>query len=92
MKIIDSHLHLPVRPYLSSLKQQREELLLELKKNSIELGIVIPDNVEISPIGNLKQCIDLFSDVPNIHVLGTINILEDDLKSKLIELNNCFFI
>lgn len=90
MKIIDSHLHLPVRPYLSSLKQQREELLLELKKNSIELGIVIPDNVEISPIGNLKQCIDLFSDVPNIHVLGTINILEDDLKSKLIELNNCF--
>lgn len=60
MKIIDSHLHLPVRRNLISIEQQKAQLLLDLKKNSIDKGIVIPDNVDKSPIGNLKQCINLF--------------------------------
>ncbi len=90
MKIIDSHLHLPVRANLLSLTQQKEELLLELKKHSIGRGIVIPDNIESSPIGNLKQCIDLFSKERNIYVLGTVNILEDNLEEKFIELKDYF--
>lgn len=90
MKIIDSHLHLPVRRNLISLEQQKAQLLLDLKRNSIDKGIVIPDNVDESPIGNLKQCINLFSEVPNIYVLGTVNILEDNLKNKLSELRNYF--
>lgn len=90
INIIDSHLHLPVRENLSSLKQQKLELLSELKKNSIQSGILIPDNIEYSPIGNLKQCIDLFCEVPNIHILGTVNILKDSLKEKYIELKKYF--
>lgn len=90
MKIIDSHLHLPVRKYLLSIEQQKEELLSELIKNSIDKGIVIPDNVEKSAIGNLKQCIQLFEDFPNIYIFGTVNILEDNLEEKLFELDKYF--
>ena len=90
MKIIDSHLHLPVRKNLLTFQQQKEELLSELKKNSISKGIVIPDNIEDSKIGNLKQCIQLFNNVPNIFVLGTVNILKDNLKEKEIELKEYF--
>jgi hypothetical protein len=88
--IIDSHLHLPVRDNLLSLENQKDELLSELRKNSINVGIVIPDNVEDSSIGNLKECIHLFSDVPDIYVIGTVNILEDNLREKLVELDNYF--
>jgi len=90
MKIIDSHLHLPVRKDLLSIEQQREELLSELKKNSIDRGIVIPDNVEDSTIGNLEQCVQLFESIPDIYVLGTVNILEDNLKEKVIEVEGYF--
>lgn len=90
MNIIDSHLHIPVRDNLDTLKDQKEELIKELGKNSIERGIVIPDNVEKSQIGNLKQCINLFQDVQNIYLLGTVNILEDDLDVKMVELDAYF--
>ena len=90
MQIIDTHLHLPVRKYLTSLNQQKEELLFELKKNNIDKGIVIPDNIKNSSIGNLKECINLFSDVPNIYILGTVNILEDNLESKVGEIEGHF--
>ncbi|MCK9544682.1 MAG: amidohydrolase family protein [Novosphingobium sp.] len=90
MKIIDSHLHLPVRKHLLSLENQKDELISELKRNSIDRGIVIPDNVGKSAIGNLKQCIQLFEDLPNIYILGTVNILEDDLEEMLFELNKYF--
>jgi hypothetical protein len=90
MNIIDSHLHLPARNNLTSLKQQKNKLLSELTTNSIKQGIVIPDNIENSTIGNLKQCIELFSKTPNIFLFGTVNILNDDLKKKESELNNYF--
>jgi len=88
--VIDSHLHLPVRDNLLSLEDQKYELLSELRKNSIDIGIVIPDNELNSSIGNLKQCIKLFSGVSNIHLLGTVNILEDNLEEKIRELNKYF--
>lgn len=90
MKIFDSHLHLPVRDNLYSPKQQKRELLSQLKANSVDYGIVIPDNTEESPIGNLKECITLFSEISNIYVLGTVNVLEDNLGKKKIELDNYF--
>lgn len=90
MKIIDSHLHLPVRDEFSSPEEQKNELLSELKRNNIDKGIVIPDNVVDSPIRNLKQCISLFSQNPNIYILGTVNILENNLKEKLVELEHYF--
>lgn len=90
MKIIDSHLHLPVRKELLTLEDQKKELLSELSKYSIQEGIVIPDNVQDSSIGNLRQYINLFKDNPNIHILGTVNILNDNLEKKIIELEKYF--
>lgn len=90
MKIIDSHLHLPVRDELSTPDQQKNKLLSELKRNSVDIGIVIPDNIVDSPIRSLKQCISLFSKNPNIYILGTVNILENDLRGKLLELEHYF--
>lgn len=90
MNIFDSHLHLPVRNKLDSLEDQRDELIKELEKNSIKGGVLIPDNIEISQIGNLKQCVELFNDVPSVFLLGTVNILEDDLDKKVGELDAYF--
>jgi len=88
--IIDSHLHLPVRDYLLSLETQRQGLLSELENHKISRGIVIPDNIDYSPIGNLKQCIQLFNNIPNIYILGTVNILEDNLEDNISELREYF--
>lgn len=90
MEIIDSHLHLPVRNTLHSLDLQKDELLSELRSNSVKQGIVIPDNVDDSSIGSLKQCIKLFSNSPNIYLLGTVNILGDNLEEKKVELEEYF--
>lgn len=88
--IIDSHLHLPVRDYLLSLENQSQELIKELQNHNINKGIVIPDNIDKSPIGNLKQCIQLFNNIPNIYILGTVNILEDNLEDKISQLREYF--
>lgn len=90
MNIFDSHLHLPVRDNLESLVQQKAELLEELKNNSVGWGIVIPDNISKSQIGDLGQCIELFRDTPNIFLLGAPNILEDDLDEKVVQLDAFF--
>jgi len=88
--IIDSHLHLPVRDNLLSLETQSQELINELQNHRISKGIVIPDNIDNSPIGNLKQCIQLFNNIPNIYILGTVNILEDNLEDKISQLREYF--
>ena len=61
------------------------------QKEQYNKGIVIPDNIKNSSIGNLKECINLFSDVSNIYILGTVNILEDNLESKVGEIERYFF-
>ena len=52
---IDSHLHLPVADNLQTLQSQKEQLLLELKNCGIGAGIVIPDNIRDSDIGDLER-------------------------------------
>ena len=59
---IDCHLHLPVREELTNYDAKKEYLLNELQTSTIDYGILIPDNVEESSIGNLHQCINLFED------------------------------
>jgi len=74
---IDSHLHLPVREELTNYDAKKEYLLNELQTSNIDYGIVIPDNVEESSIGNLHQCIDLFRDESHIFLMASINILNE---------------
>ncbi|MFC1949094.1 amidohydrolase family protein [Chloroflexota bacterium] len=72
---IDCHLHLPVRDDLPNLNARKDSLLQELQNNNIDYGIVIPDNVQESPIGNLQQCLTLFENEKRICLMASINIL-----------------
>jgi len=78
---IDCHLHLPVRDSLFSLDAQKGFLLQELKANNIDYGIVIPDNLHTSDIGNLQQCLDLFKHDNQIFLMASIQILEEPISS-----------
>ena len=78
---IDCHLHLPARNDLKTLADKKRLLLEELDKNSIDYGIVIPDNLAVSPIGSLPECLQLFSDEPRIFLMATVNILYDPVSS-----------
>ncbi|MFX1475516.1 MAG: amidohydrolase family protein [Promethearchaeota archaeon] len=83
---IDCHLHLPVREELISFDDKKQCLLKALQANNIDYGIVIPDNVKDSPIGNLHQCIDLFKDEKHIFLMASVNILGAQ-QSRLQEFN-----
>ncbi len=72
---IDCHLHLPVRDNLISLEARKNYLLRELQDQHIDYGIVIPDNIQKSPIGNLLQCLDLFRDERRIFLMAAVNIM-----------------
>jgi hypothetical protein len=88
---IDCHLHLPVRNDLKTLADKKCLLLEELDKNSIDYGIVIPDNLQESVIGNLSECLELFSDEPNVFLMATVNILYDPVSSAPLN-NICSFL
>ncbi len=74
---IDCHLHLPVRKELTDYDAKKEYLLNELQTSNIDYGIVIPDNVEKSSIGNLQQCIDLFKNEKRVFLMASIDILSE---------------
>jgi uncharacterized protein len=78
---IDCHLHLPVRNELPNLDAQKDFLLQELQANNIDYGIVIPDNLPESSIGNLQQCLALFRNEKRIFIMPSINILEDPISN-----------
>lgn len=44
-----------------------------MQKNGIDEGIVISDSVITSEIQSLKNCLELFSDNCNVHVVGGIS-------------------
>ncbi|MBN2239033.1 MAG: amidohydrolase [Dehalococcoidales bacterium] len=75
---IDAHMHLPVGNTLDTLTLQKERLLLDMKKFGIGAGIVIPDNVEESSIGNFEQCLELFQNEAGIFLLFPVNVLADE--------------
>jgi len=78
---IDCHLHLPVRDGLPDLISQKNFLLQELQANRIDYGIVIPDNLPESSIGNLQQCLTLLRNEKCIFVMPSINILREPTSS-----------
>lgn len=70
-RILDVHMHLPTQGI--SLSEKKEILLKEMQKNGIDEGIVISDSAITSEIGNLKDCLELFSDTCYVHVVGGIS-------------------
>ncbi|MCC2786484.1 hypothetical protein [[Clostridium] innocuum] len=70
-RILDAHMHLPTQGI--SLSEKKEILLKEMQKNGIDEGIVISDSAITSEIGNLKDCLELFSDTCYVHVVGGIS-------------------
>jgi uncharacterized protein len=78
---IDCHLHLPVREQLLNLEAQKNFLLQELKAHDIDYGIVIPDNLRESTIGNLRQCLTLFKNEKRIFIMPSIQILKEPLSN-----------
>ncbi len=60
--IIDSHLHLPPRKKTGTYEDSKARLLGELKKNGVDYGIVIPDNIPKSSIGDLDVVLELIND------------------------------
>ena len=74
---IDCHLHLPVRDELPNLDSQKDCLLRELQSQDIDYGIVIPDNLQESTIGNLQQCLALFENEKRIFLMASIDVLSE---------------
>ncbi len=70
-KIIDVHMHLPTD--YQNLSEKKNALLLEMKRNGVSKGVVISDSELVSSIGNMRECVNLFQDCPNIAVVGGIS-------------------
>src|SRR3972149_6175419 len=86
---IDCHLHLPVREGLSNLNERKALLLETLKTENIDYGIVIPDNLQESLIGNLQECLELFKNEPSIFIAASANIVTEH-QSSVNELDSLF--
>jgi uncharacterized protein len=78
---IDCHLHLPVREQLHDIEAQKGFLFQEMKANDIDYGIVIPDNLRESSIGNLRQCLALFENENRIFLMPSIQILKEPVSN-----------
>lgn len=72
--IIDAHVHLPTvsehRPYA----QAKPQLLDDMKKGHVDYAIFIPDNRSHSSIGDVPTCLELVKDIPELFLVGTIDI------------------
>ena len=71
--IIDSHLHLPYD--IPGLAGKKQALLDELKRNGVDMGIVIADSELESVIGSVKDCAELFMGSGSIKVIAGISPL-----------------
>lgn len=69
--IIDAHLHLPVDA--PGFPAKREALLAELRKNGVDMGIVIADSTLESTIGATRDCAALFRSCCSIKVAAGIS-------------------
>lgn len=86
--IIDAHTHLPLRDGVPPGSEgQRDQYLADLKGDGVDHAILIPDNVEGSPIGDLDTCLHLFKDVSNVSVLGVIDI-QSEYSDRLAKLDS----
>lgn len=71
MKIFDFHMHLPTG--FPTPEEKKTALLAELERSGVSGGAVISDSVLESEIGSLRDCAELFADVPQIKVMGGIS-------------------
>ena len=69
--VIDAHLHLPAD--ISDFPSKRDALLSELRKNGVDMGIVIADSTLESTIGSTRDCAGLFSGDSVIKVAAGIS-------------------
>jgi predicted TIM-barrel fold metal-dependent hydrolase len=72
--IIDSHVHLPVIPEDPTYARAKKRLVEDLKKDQVDCAILIPDNIPNSPIGDLPACLEIAKEIPEIFLMGTIDI------------------
>ncbi|HQG57499.1 MAG TPA: amidohydrolase family protein [Candidatus Dojkabacteria bacterium] len=82
MNIIDTHLHLPVLEQRDLLKA-KSILEKELKKLNVMAGIIIPDNIPNSSIGDVEEVVELCSKDNNLFVMGTVDILSKDYVDRI---------
>lgn len=68
-RILDALMHLTTQ----GICLPEKILLKEMQKNGIDEVIVISDSVITSEIQSLKDCLELFSDNCNVHVVGGIS-------------------
>jgi len=80
--IIDCHLHLPVMGDGSFHRDAKRTLLSKLDENRVQYGIVIPDNVKNSAIGDLDTVLSLVKNEPRLFCLGVVD-LDSDLAGQL---------
>jgi hypothetical protein len=69
--IIDSHLHLPVD--YPDFPAKGAALIKELRRNGVDMGIVIADSYLESVIGSVRDCAELFRDSDIIKVIAGIS-------------------
>ena len=72
--IIDAHLHLPVLSGQGTYEQGRAQLLADMHEDQVDYALVIADNVADSEIGDVLTCVRLFASVPEVFVIGSIDI------------------
>lgn len=80
--IIDAHVHLPVGEGMDDRIAQRETLLAEMRRNGIDGCIVIADSETESVIGTNEECIGLFAEDADVHVVAGISP-EIDYRNRL---------
>ncbi|WP_297281255.1 amidohydrolase family protein [uncultured Anaerococcus sp.] len=88
--IIDGHMHLPVYYNLKTFDEKKNILLAELNKNKVSKAVIISDSIEESTIGNVDQCISLFSDNKDIYIVAGLSP-KDKFKEQRLKLEKYFF-
>lgn len=85
--IIDAHVHLPVEDGCISLRQKKERLFQEMKKNQVSQCIMISDSCLESIIGSMDECVELFREIENVYVVGGISPFFE-FKTQLMKLKD----
>lgn len=84
MDIFDIHMHLPTG--FRDIREKKNALLAEMKRNGVSKGVVISDSATESEIGSLRECSEIFAENENIYVVGGISpFLEYEKQLDLLE-------
>lgn len=89
--IIDSHTHFPVTSETGNLQNSKVKLLNDMFSAGIDYAIMIPDNQQVTDIGNLNECLEVIDGNSKLFLMGTIDILNDNIPEVVHKLDNLFF-